>query len=163
LNLKENKIRSFTQPILAKRIFKKKFMKKSAIGILAFVAFIWGCKKEITSQAQVSQSLTGSWEYSTFIDSIYVYDKEANLVDNKLGFTLNENGTFIERKINGWCATPPVSLSDYNGTWSIKDSTIFVSVGYWGGIVDYTWKIKSLKNSQLKIVIKDIIYHPSIN
>lgn len=138
-------------------------MKKSAIGVLVLVAFIWGCKKDITSKSMVTQSLNGSWVFNTFTDSIYVYDKSTDLVENKLGFTLNENGTFIERKINGWCATPPVSLSDYNGTWSIQDSTIYASVGYWGGMVNYTWKVASLKNNQLKIIIKDISYHPTSN
>jgi len=127
------------------------------------VALAFGCKKEIVRQTPIDQALYGSWTYSAYVDTIYVYAKSTNLVENKLGFTFNENGTFVERKINGWCATPPVVLSDYNGSWSIHDSIINISVGYWGGTVNYTWRVISLKDNQMKIAIKDITYHPDNN
>lgn len=60
---------------------------------------------------------------------------------------------FIERKNSGWCGTPPVSYSDFEGNWSINDSLLNVSVAYWGGLADYQWKIISLDDKRLTIVV----------
>ena len=62
-------------------------------------------------------------------------------------------GKFTERKNSGWCGTPPVVYSDYDGIWSEHDSLISVSTGFWGGTVDYQWKIVALDKDYLSLYI----------
>ena len=61
-----------------------------------------------------------------------------------MGFSTNKNA--------GWCGTPPISYADFEGTWKKSDSTISITVGYWGGLLDYQWKIVSIDNKSLTIV-----------
>lgn len=79
-------------------------------------------------------SFLGTWVYSNSTDTLMVLAKSPSLQTDKYGFSFKANGQFIERKNNGWCGTPPITLADFNGTWS--DTTgqfLEISVAYWGG------------------------------
>jgi hypothetical protein len=64
------------------------------------------------------------------------------------------DGTLIERKIVGWCFTPPVTYDNYSGNWQIQENgDIIIEVAYWGGMEHKVWKIVDITNSFLKIEI----------
>lgn len=123
-----------------------------AIIILGFVA----CKKDNEAKPQVGNNkLIGYWMNPVYADSTVSYGRVSGLKYNCYGIVFKADGTCIERKVDGWCGTPPVTYSDFNGTWTMADSVISIKVGYWGGVAGYTWKLKSVTADSLKIVIKE--------
>jgi len=103
--------------------------------------------------------LIGSWINPVIVDSLISYSSSDSLLTQEYGFTFNADQTFIERKNAGWCGTPPVYHSDFEGTWIREDSMIYINVGYWGGTVDYEWKIVSLDEERLEIIRTAETYH----
>lgn len=99
-----------------------------------------------------SDLLIGSWINPIANDSILTFAKANSLKDNDYGFVFNPDQEFIERKNSGWCGTPPISYADFDGSWSKNDSLIYITVGYWGGLANYQWKIVSVDNNSLTIV-----------
>lgn len=54
----------------------------------------------------------------------------------------------------GWCGTPPISYSDYPGTWTIlNDTLVEINVGYWGGTTIYKLDVESVSENSLKVVL----------
>lgn len=110
------------------------------------------CKKTTSEpNLSVNNSIIGSWKNVMITDSIYIYTRTAQLTENEYSFSIKTNSQFIERKNSSWCGTPPVSFYDYQGIWYATDSIINISVGFWGGIADYQWKLISVDNQYLKI------------
>lgn len=106
-----------------------------------------------------SEELEGYWIRPEYTDSLITYERSNHFEENVYGIAFKRGGIFIERMINGWCGTPPVVLSDFEGKWSLRDSTINVKGTYWGGTTDMTWKIKTINASQLKIIPIKTEYH----
>jgi hypothetical protein len=127
--------------------------------ILLFVLILIACEKNNENQAANPDQLIGSWFNPQHNDSIVTFERSEGLVDNEYGFSFNEDKTFIERKNAGWCGTPPILYADFDGTWTKNDSIIEITVGYWGGTADYTWKIVSIDETLLKIIILEQDYH----
>lgn len=96
--------------------------------------------------------IQGSWINPIYNDSTIILEKSNDLKSNDYGIAFKDDGLLVERKNSGWCGTPPISYSDFNGTWAIKDSVIQISVDYWGGKADYIWKIVSIDNYKLRII-----------
>jgi len=46
-----------------------------------------------------------------------------------------------------------------NGTWTKNDSIIEITVDYWGGTSEYTWKMVSVDETTLKIFRLEEEYH----
>jgi hypothetical protein len=81
--------------------------------------------------------LVGNWTYSHY-DSGALFFERSNGFINDHCYKFNPDGSMTERKNSGSCGTPPISYADFTGTWSFKnDSLIEISVGYWGGTVNY--------------------------
>lgn len=121
--------------------------------IILFLGFLYSCKKDsITDISTNNSALIGSWINPSYNDSSVIVEKTANLKPNDYGITFKDNGTLIEHKLDGWCATPPVSFSDYNGTWILKDSIIQISVDFYGGKAEYKWKLVLVDNLKLKFI-----------
>ncbi len=70
-------------------------------------------------------------------------------------------GNFCGKENSGWCGTPPISCSDFEGTWTKADSLLNIDVAFWGGMVDYQWKIISVDNDELTIYRMSEEYHYS--
>jgi len=117
--------------------------------ILAFVS----CENKNDPSLTGKPELIGSWVSPSYTDSTVNYSKGSKLVDNQYGITFLAAGKFVERTNSGWCGTPPVTLTDNNGTWSMRDSVISIKVAYWGGEAVYKWKIISVTADKLKVKI----------
>lgn len=124
----------------------------SILLVALFAGLTFSCQKDLNQVQDSSQPILGSWIIQTYQDSVTVFEKASDLKSNSFGISFKDNGSLIERKNAGWCATPPVSCADYNGTWAMKDSIIQISVDYWGGKAEYRWKLISIDNNKLKIV-----------
>jgi len=117
------------------------------------------CEKEIEPVTDVSDNLIGYWINPVINDTILTYEKANVFIDNDYGFAFKSGQIFIERKNAGWCGTPPISYADFEGTWIKTGSIINITVGYWGGLADYQWKIISIDKNKLAIVRLEEEYH----
>ena len=127
-------------------------MTPARLIILLFAFSIIACEKNIDNTTPENDHLIGSWFNPQYNDSIVTFERSEGLADSEYSFSFNEDNTFIERKNAGWCGTPPISYADFNGSWTKNDSNIEISVEYWGGTADYTWKIVSIDELTLKII-----------
>jgi hypothetical protein len=127
--------------------------------ILLFAFSIIACEKNTENVAPSNDHLIGSWFNPRYNDSIVSFERSEGLVENEYGFLFNEENIFIERKNSGWCGTPPISYADFDGTWTNKDSIIKITVDYWGGTADYTWKMVTVDETTLKIIRQQEDYH----
>jgi hypothetical protein len=85
-------------------------------------------------------------------EDMLLLERSSGLDPSKYGFTLRENGEFIERKNAGWCGTPPITYDNFEGTWvALSDSLLEITVGYWGGTMNYQIRIVSLEQDLLAI------------
>ncbi len=116
----------------------------------ACIALI-ACEKNDEIITDDSTKLFGHWINPVPADTLWTFEKSDSLIDYQYGFSFIPGQLFVERNIAGWCATPPVSYADFDGTWTMKDSILHITVGYWGGMSKYQWKIISLDNSSLTI------------
>ena len=119
---------------------------------LAMVIILAACEVNKLELAPTQDTLIGSWIRPVGEESIVSYSSSDSLLTQEYGFTFNSDQSFIERKNAGWCGTPPVYHSDFEGRWTKDDSMIYINVGYWGGTVDYEWKIVSLDEERLEIL-----------
>jgi len=135
-------------------------MKTPARWIILLFAFsIIACEKNNENAAATTDHLIGSWFNPQYNDSIVTYERSEGLIDNEYSFSFKKDKTFIERKNAGWCGTPPISYADFNGTWGKNDSIIEITVDYWGGIAEYTWKVLSIDELTLRIIRIEEIYN----
>jgi hypothetical protein len=96
--------------------------------------------------------LIGVWIHSDFHDNADIYTRNQEFTDNHC-YKFNSDGTIIERKNSGWCGTPPISYSDFEGSWSVlNDTLIQIKVGYWGGTMSYNFDIESVSTNSLILV-----------
>ncbi len=119
--------------------------------ILAVVVFT-ACDKDDEKIEDDSSELVGYWINPVVNDSMIIYERADRLKDDDDGIAFNSNHEFIERKNSGWCGTPPISYSDYEGIWERSESIVNITVGYWGGTLEYRWEIVSVDNKELTIV-----------
>jgi hypothetical protein len=134
-------------------------------GILLALLLPWfACEKSVITDNEVvsieTNNLIGSWIHPQYNDSTITFEKSDKLAEQEYGFSLEAENKFLERKNIGWCGTPPVSYGDYEGTWTMKDSILDITVPYWGGTEDYKWKIMSMDQRHLTLFTVAVQYHP---
>jgi len=106
------------------------------------------CEKEKSDPKQYD--FTGTWVFDEAEGETSLYKRSGKL-KNEYGFTIFEDGRFVERKDAGWCGTPPISYADYEGNWTlISDSTLQISVDFWGGKEVYELNIVAVSENVLE-------------
>lgn len=129
------------------------FMKSAIILLSFFVFILTSCQKESITVKPESTDLIGTWINPQYSETEITFDRSTDLPEKNYGITLMSEGKLIERKNIGWCGTPPISYSDYEGNWTENDSIIQINVGYWGGEAKLMWKVLSIDNSHLSVQI----------
>ena len=117
------------------------------------------CTKQETSLSIIDSEnlIIGTWVNSQYSDTGYTATRSVDFVTEHDGFTLNGDGTFIQRANSGWCGTPPISYANYPGTWTkFPDNKLFIETEFWGGVTSYEMEILEVNNE--KIVYK-LIYN----
>lgn len=133
-------------------------MKKILLAFFIMLAMV-SCRKDEIPAPNGNDTLIGFWTNPQYSDTLVAYSRAVNLIENEIGFTFQAQDKFIYRQNSGWCGTPPITTADYEGTWTRNDSIINITVGYWGGIAEYTWKIIKLDDQELVIaVVKSSFY-----
>ena len=121
--------------------------------VVFFTLALVSCQKLSDPVITGNEELIGSWTDPQYSDTLITYSRTENLVENQFGITFKPENTLVERQNSGFCGTPPITTADYEGTWIQKDSIVNISVGFWGGKAEYTWRIVSLNNQKLVISI----------
>ena len=122
--------------------------------LLFIVVALTACEKDLTELEELGENagIVGTWiDDGQRGDTLWL--KRAGELDKlRYGFTIEEDGTFIERKNVEWCATSSVTLDNYEGTWeAVSDSLLDITVGYWGGMMTYQIRIISVDEKDLAI------------
>ncbi len=130
------------------------------IGLLIILALLVSCEKDHMEPENLGANagIVGTWVEDVAVglpeieDGITRLNRSEKLDQDRYGFTIMEDGTFLERKNAGWCGTPPIYYDNFDGTWSaLSDSLIEITVGYWGGSMSYQIRIVSLDDESLRI------------
>jgi hypothetical protein len=109
------------------------------------------CEKDPSPFIDDSDLLIGYWDNPVGMDTLVRYERAAGLKENAYSLGFKAGHAYVERKSDGFCGTPPVTLKDYSGTWSRQDSMIDITVAYWGGISHYRLKIIVLDRNSLTV------------
>jgi len=133
-------------------------MKALTLSLLLTLAFV-SCQKLIDPVETGNPELTGSWIDPQYADTIVIYTRAGSLVENQYGITFKTGNKLVQRQNSGWCGTPPIVTTDYEGTWTWNDSIVNITVGYWGGTADLSWKVIKLTDQKLVISILKADYH----
>lgn len=129
----------------------KSLFKNSIIASL-LVSLICSCSKENTPVENIeTPDIVGSWVKPSHNGDTIIYQKASALLHNQHGYLFQKEGKMVIRSNSGWCATPPITFSDYEGSWESSDSVLTINGTYWGGNMLEKWKIISLDNKNLKI------------
>ena len=127
---------------------------KKWTGLLFALLLLGSCAELDYTEATLGENagIVGTWVEESREELVTIMERAESLDPDKYGFIIRENGVFIERKNAGWCATPPISYENFEGTWeALSDSLLEITVGYWGGTMTYQMRILSLDGQSLRI------------
>lgn len=123
--------------------------------ILGLAAVLFSCEKQADMALDAlgdNAGVVGTWVQEENRGDTLMLERTAELDPDNYGFTINTDGTFIERKSKSVGGTWPVSYGNFEGTWeAVSDSLLEITVGYWGGTMTYQIRIVSLEPDELAI------------
>jgi hypothetical protein len=127
-------------------------MKK--LMFLLVVVLMVSCEKETIDLEALGENtgILGTWTEDEYKGDTLLLDRSGKLDNDRYGFTIKEDGTFIEHKNAGWCGTPPITYDNFDGTWeAVSDSLLNITVAYWGGVMTYQIRIVSVDGAKLAV------------
>ncbi len=127
-------------------------MKQLAFLVIMVLAV--SCEKELMDMEALGSNggIVGTWIEDAYQGDTLFLDRSEAFDKEKYGFTIHDDGTFIEHKNAGWCGTPPISYDSFDGSWeAVSDSLLDITVAYWGGIMTYQIRIVSFNAEELAI------------
>ena len=124
-------------------------------GVLFIGALMISCESELMDMEAALGSnagIIGTWIEEGYTgDTLNLY-RAGNLVADHYGFTIEGDGTFVERKNSAFLADASVTYDNYEGTWeAVSDSLLNITVDYWGGVMTYQIRIVSVDAEKLAI------------
>jgi hypothetical protein len=123
--------------------------------ILGIAAVLVSCEKQegvALDDLGENAGIVGTWVQEENRGDTLLLERAGELDPDNYGFTINRDGTFIERKYNSVGQTWPVTYGNFEGTWeTVSDSLLEITVGYWGGTINYQIRIVSLDADELAI------------
>lgn len=109
----------------------------------------------LPSEPAGSTTIVGTWVLEKYEDNATLMRRSQDLDPTNYGFVIAADGKFVERKNAGWCGTPPISYTNFNGTWEAqKDTVLSIEVGFWGGRTTYEMDILSVDDTALRFVTR---------
>ncbi|NHE59899.1 hypothetical protein G9Q97_24105 [Cyclobacterium sp. GBPx2] len=95
----------------------------------------------------------GNWSNLEYRENGFEMEKVNQLQENTYGYRFLSNGKLIHRANSGWCGTPPIVTSDFEGTWEKEGDIITLTAAFWGGTQVQKWKISSSTGNSLEIEV----------
>ena len=125
---------------------------KEVFLILAIISLLLNSCTKDEPKIDPEYSLIGTWSNSGFEENAMVFIRSNEFTDNNC-YRFNPDGTLIVRQNSGWCGTPPISYSNYPGSWMvINDTLIRVEASYWGGKTSYMLDVEEVNLNTLRII-----------
>ena len=116
---------------------------------LAFVS----CMDDTYLSADKGPAPIGTWGNIRYQDNGMVLEKTQQLQENTYGYRFLSNGKLIHRANSGFCGTPPITTSDYEGSWERDGDIIRLEAAFWGGRQIQEWKINSHAGNTFQIEV----------
>jgi hypothetical protein len=126
-------------------------MKKLFFLFFLLISLMSSCSKN-DIKIDKNNLLIGTWIYSHSTVDAFVYTRAQEFTQTP-GYRFNLDGTLVERNLSGFCATPPVSYSDYSGNWTfLKENLIQVNRNNYEGSKSYKLDIQLVNADSLKVL-----------
>jgi len=124
-----------------------KILLKALLLIFAGLVFL-ACKDSIVDPGEYE--FIGVWIQKSYESDTLTFERSEKLNNDKPGYIFLSDNKIIERKNSGWCGTPPIAYTNFDGKWELIDeSHLKITVGYWGGTTNYKLEVFSCKNNKL--------------
>lgn len=124
------------------------------LAFLIVMIVMVSCEKDLMELEALgsNSAIVGTWIEDGQEGDTLLLQRNGAFDKEKYGFTIHEDGTFVEHKNAGWCGTPPITYDSFDGTWeAVSDSLLDITVAYWGGMMTYQMRIVSLDAEELAI------------
>jgi hypothetical protein len=131
---------------------------KTILSFFLLIVLLAGCAKTDHFPEPAAADLTGIWVNPEYTDSTISFQRASAFTKNEYGLHFRSENQLTERKNEGWCGTPPIVTADYEGLWTMSDSTLQIHVPYWGGMAEYNWKLISVSSDHLMIRVLSNVY-----
>ncbi|SHN26095.1 hypothetical protein SAMN04488057_114100 [Cyclobacterium lianum] len=95
----------------------------------------------------------GNWTNLEYQENGIALEKVDRLRENTYGYRFLGDGKLIHRANSGWCGTPPIITSDYEGTWEREGEILTLTAPYWGGTQVQKWKIIASTANTLQVEV----------
>ncbi|MFO7822568.1 MAG: hypothetical protein R6V72_01425 [Cyclobacterium sp.] len=95
----------------------------------------------------------GNWSNLNYQENGFAMEKVNQLQENTYGYRFLSDGKLIHRANSGWCGTPPIVTTDYEGRWEKDGDILKVNVPFWGGTHVQEWKITSTSGNTLQVEV----------
>ena len=124
------------------------------LAFLIVVVLLVSCEKDLMNMEALGSNvgIVGTWVENEYKGDTLFLQRSGQMDIEKYGFTINDDGTFLEHKNASFCGTPPITYDRFDGTWeAVSDSLLNITVAYWGGVMTYQMRIVSLDVEELAI------------
>jgi hypothetical protein len=121
-------------------------MKKICFLLLSIVFF--ACENNQEIGVDQDNLLLGTWVEPLYDNESITFKRAAILPTEAYAIEFKKDGTFIE-KTAGWCGTPPLTFSNYIGTFQIDETLIKITTTTFP--LNYQWRIISLTENELLV------------
>jgi hypothetical protein len=127
-------------------------MKKWLLSF-AFVLVLSGCVDNGLDLPFTGLFPAGTWEITEYQENGFTLSHRNQLPQNTYGYIFQTNGRLVNRSINGFCGTPPITTEDYPGTWEWTGTSLLLHMRFWGGTSTQEWKITQTTPSTVTLKI----------
>lgn len=124
------------------------------LSVLIVLFLLVSCEKEnlVADALGSNASIIGTWVEDSFSGDTVLLYRAGELDPDAYGFSIKNDGTFIERKNSGFCGTPPIAYDNFEGSWkAVSDSLLDITVDFWGGVMTFQMRIISVDAEELAI------------
>ena len=124
------------------------------LAFLMVMVLMISCENDLMELEALGSNagVIGTWIEDGYKGDTLFLDRSGGFDKEKYGFTINDDGTFIEHKNSGFCGTPPIAYDNFDGNWeAVSDSLLDITVAYWGGMMTYQIRIVSVDAEELAI------------
>lgn len=122
---------------------------KKIVAILVIAFTIVSCNDNNENvEFNPNNLLLGHWKFEKNNFGEIIFVRTSSLPSEEYGVSFLENGKYIERT-SGFCATPPLSYWNVEGTYNVESDIIKVLKEEYPN--SFSWKIELLTNQKLVI------------
>jgi len=122
-------------------------MKKIVFAVAIMFCFMnMRCEPNEEGLIDSDNLLIGHWAEPEYNEQTVTFSRVNKLPSEGYGISIKAKNDFVERS-SGWCGTPPLVFSDYEGKWELTEDIISVTQDHFPN--NYAWRILSLNENEL--------------